>query len=97
MGGQLEALLASGLTIGMSPVDCGPAAAAAALAPSNVNARSESRMAFLPEGRGIADRARSVQTVKLSPQPQAPLALGLSNTKPAAKSSSRQSMTEPTR
>src|SRR5205807_1735496 len=27
----------------------------------------------------IADRERSVQTVKLSPQPQAPLALGLSN------------------
>ena len=35
--------------------------------------------------------------VKLSPQPQAPLALGLSKTKPAAKSSSTQSMTEPTR
>ena len=39
----------------------------------------------------------SNQTVKLSPQPQAPLALGLSKTKPAAKSSSFQSIVEPTR
>src|SRR3546814_20355537 len=37
------------------------------------------------------------QTVKLSPQPQLPLALGFSNTNPAVKSSSRQSMTEPIR
>lgn len=38
-----------------------------------------------------------VHTIKLSPQPHAPLALGLSNTKPAAKSSSHQSITLPTR
>ena len=37
------------------------------------------------------------QTVKLSPQPQLPLALGFSNTKPAVKSSSLQSITEPMR
>ena len=36
-------------------------------------------------------------TMKLSPQPQAPLALGFSNTKPAVKSSSRQSIVLPTR
>lgn len=38
-----------------------------------------------------------IQTVKLSPQPHAPLAFGFSNTKPAAKSSSTQSMTLPIR
>ena len=42
-------------------------------------------------------RAADDQTVKLSPQPQAPLAFGFSNTKPAAKSSSRQSIVEPMR
>ena len=36
-------------------------------------------------------------TVKLSPQPQAPFALGLSKMKPAAKSSSLQSIVLPTR
>jgi hypothetical protein len=36
-------------------------------------------------------------TVKLSPQPQLPLALGFWKVKPAAKSSSFQSMTEPIR
>ena len=35
------------------------------------------------------------QTLKLSPQPQAPFAFGFSKTKPAAKSSSTQSMTLP--
>ena len=37
------------------------------------------------------------QTVKLSPQPHDPVAFGFSKTKPAAKSSSRQSMIDPTR
>src|SRR3546814_16206371 len=37
------------------------------------------------------------QTVKLSPQPQLPLAFGFSKTKPAAKSSSTQSITLPIR
>ena len=37
------------------------------------------------------------QTVKLSPQPQAPLALGLAKVKPAAKSSSTQSIVLPMR
>jgi hypothetical protein len=37
------------------------------------------------------------QTVKLSPQPQAPLALGFTKVKPAVKSSSTQSMCEPIR
>lgn len=40
---------------------------------------------------------RGDHTMKLSPQPQAPLALGFSNTKPALKSSSRQSITLPMR
>ena len=40
---------------------------------------------------------RRGHTMKLSPQPQAPLALGFSNTKPAVKSSSRQSITLPMR
>lgn len=40
---------------------------------------------------------RRGHTMKLSPQPQAPLALGFSNTKPALKSSSRQSITLPIR
>ena len=48
---------------------------------------------------GDAYRAKHVRghTMKLSPQPQAPLALGFSNTKPAEKSSSTQSITLPTR
>ena len=46
---------------------------------------------------GIAERQRLTQTVKLSPHPHAPLALGFSNTKPAAKSSSTQSIVEPIR
>ena len=37
------------------------------------------------------------QTVKLSPQPHMPLALGFWKTKPAVKSSSTQSIVEPTR
>lgn len=37
------------------------------------------------------------QTVKLSPQPQLPFELGLVKTKPAAKSSSTQSISEPIR
>jgi hypothetical protein len=37
------------------------------------------------------------QTVKLSPQPQAPLALGLSKTNPAVKSSSTQFIVDPIR
>ena len=45
----------------------------------------------------VWERICAPHTMKLSPQPQAPLALGFSNTKPAVKSSSRQSMTLPTR
>ena len=58
-------------------------------------------------GRGIAHAddkhvghgatAAGRQTVKLSPQPQLPLALGLLKTKPAVKSSSTQSIVDPTR
>jgi hypothetical protein len=50
-------------------------------------------------GRLVGTGAQSVsrQTVKLSPQPQAPLALGLAKTKPAVKSSSTQSIVEPMR
>ena len=49
-------------------------------------------------GRTVAwARSANDQTVKLSPQPQEPFAFGLSNTNPAAKSSSRQSMIEPIR
>ena len=40
---------------------------------------------------------RPDQTVKLSPQPQLPVALGFWNTKPAVKSSSTQSIVEPIR
>lgn len=47
-------------------------------------------------GGGEGD-ARLGQTVKLSPQPQDPLALGFWNTKPAVKSSSFQSITDPIR
>ena len=43
--------------------------------------------------RAAGDR----QTVKLSPQPQLPLAFGFANTNPAAKSSSTQSIVDPTR
>src|SRR3546814_18703098 len=42
-----------------------------------------------------SDVCSSDLTVKLSPQPQLPLALGLLKTKPAAKSSSTQSMVDP--
>jgi len=37
------------------------------------------------------------QTIKLSPQPHAPFALGFSNTNPAVKSSSTQSIVDPMR
>lgn len=47
--------------------------------------------------RDLVATAKAAQTVKLSPQPQAPLALGLVNTKPAVKSSSTQSMVDPIR
>ena len=45
----------------------------------------------------ISERLGRGQTVKLSPHPHAPLALGLAKVKPAAKSSSTQSMVDPTR
>lgn len=48
-----------------------------------------------PAGRNDTGRPWRPYTMKLSPQPQAPLALGFSNTKPAVKSSSRQSITLP--
>ncbi len=49
--------------------------------------------------RSTPDASLSLRpyTIKLSPQPHAPLALGLSNTNPAVKSSSTQSIVEPTR
>ena len=59
----------------------------------------EDPVADVGEARVHAGRALDAfgQTVKLSPQPQEPVAFGFSNTKPAAKSSSRQSITLPTR
>lgn len=48
-------------------------------------------------GDPLSRERRAPHTMKLSPQPQAPLAFGFSNTKPAVKSSSRQSMTLPMR
>src|SRR5215208_1596648 len=98
VGGQDLGDPSLGLRTGMSRSGEKSAAIAPdALTPIIATVRNNRRMTVLLGNGNIADQGPSVQTVKLSPQPQAPLALGLSNTKPAAKSSSRQSITGPTR
>src|SRR5690606_34741260 len=70
--------------------------------------QAEGRKESLDHARDIGARAPAAQvrrhgrtpcfvfyTVKLSPQPHAPFALGFSKTNPAEKSSSTQSMTLP--
>src|SRR3954447_10220066 len=97
MGGQLAGALASRVETGMSRAACGVAPPAARLTARSAIATGRNRMTRLLLAKTISEIPESVQTVKLSPHPQAPLALGFSNTNPAAKSSSHQSMTDPTR
>ena len=51
----------------------------------------------LRKERGRGRACAAPYTVKLSPHPHAPFALGLLNTNPAVKSSSTQSIVEPIR
>src|SRR3569623_479856 len=97
VGGQPLENGTVGFTTGMSLVGCDGAAAAAPLARIAALVTNSRRIVSLLRRRALAEPSESPQTMKLSPQPQEPLAFGYSNTKPAAKSSSRQSIVEPIR
>src|SRR3569832_613776 len=97
VGGQPLENGTLGFTTGMSLTGCDGPAAPAPLASIAALITNSRRIVSLLRRRALAEPSESPQTVKLSPQPQDPLALGFSNTKPAAKSSSRQSIVEPIR
>src|SRR3569623_435078 len=80
VGGQPLENGTLGFTTGMSLAGCDGAAAAAPLARIAALITNSRRIVSLLRRRALAEPSESPQTVKLSPQPQEPMALGFSNT-----------------